>query len=214
MTAPIRILVVDDYSAMHRSLSEIIEVFDDLEVIGHANNGEEAVEMANRTTPDIILMDVIMPKMDGIEATRQIHEQHPDIKILALSSFQDKPAVKDMLNAGAVGYVLKSSSLDDITHTIRAAHSGKSIFSGEITDILMQPDPITTPQSQPDYGLTPREIDVLRLLVQGHNNSQIACELVISLSTAKFHVSKILSKLNASSRVEAVALAVEHQLVS
>jgi len=214
MTASIRILLVDDHSQVHLGIAAIIDIFDDLELVGHANNGEEAVKLANQTVPDVILMDVIMPKMDGIKATREIHKVHPDIKILALSSFQDEESVREMLKAGALGYVLKNSSIDDIAHTIRAAHAGKSVFSSEVTQVLMHSTPEESPKPRTDFGLTPREMDVLRLLIKGHNNNQIADELIISLSTAKFHVSSILSKLNASSRVEAVALAIERNLVS
>lgn len=213
MTSPIRILLVDDHSQVHLGIAAVLEIFDDLEVVGHASNGEEAIKLARQEKPDVILMDVIMPKMDGIEATRRIHEQQPDIKILALSSFQDESSVRDILKAGAVGYVLKNSSVDDIAHTIRAAYSGKSVFSNEVTQVLMNAAP-EKPAPTGDFDLTPRELDVLRLLVKGHNNNQIADELTISLSTAKFHVSSILTKLHASSRVEAVATAIENNLVS
>jgi NarL family two-component system response regulator LiaR len=216
MTKPIRILLVDDSSQIHLGISEVLDMFEDMEVVGHANNGEEGVRLANQEMPDVILMDVIMPKMNGIEATRRIHKQHPQIKILALSSFQEDSSVRDMIKAGAVGYVLKNSSIADIAYTIRTAQAGKSVFSSEITQALMNaPAEAETPiQPTEDFGLTPREFDVLRLLVKGHNNNQIAEELIISLSTAKFHVSSILTKLNASSRVEAVALAIEKNLVN
>jgi two-component system, NarL family, response regulator LiaR len=213
MTTPIRILLVDDHSQIHLGISAVVEIFDDLEIVGHASNGEEAIKLARQEKPDVILMDVIMPKMDGIEATRRIHEQQPEIKILALSSYQDESSVKDILKAGAVGYVLKNSSVDDIAHTIRAAYGGKSVFSNEVTQVLMNATP-DKPAPTNDYDLTPRELDVLRLLVKGHNNNHIADELTISLSTAKFHVSSILTKLHASSRVEAVATAIEQNLVS
>ena len=215
MSELIRVLLVDDHSPIHIAISANIEIFDDeFEIVGHASNGEEAIKLAAQLNPDVILMDVIMPKMDGIEATRRIHEQSPAIKILALSSFQDESSVRDMIKAGAVGYVLKNSSIDDIAHTIRAAYSGKSVFSNEVTQALMNATPEKPPAPTGDFDLTPREFDVLRLMVKGHNNNQIADELTISLSTAKFHVSSILSKLSASSRVEAVATAIENNLVN
>ncbi|MDQ7024311.1 MAG: response regulator transcription factor [Anaerolineae bacterium] len=214
MSTIIRVLLVDDHSSIHIAITANIEIFDDFEIVGHASNGEEAIKLARQLNPNVILMDVIMPKMGGLEATRYIHEQQPDIKILALSSFQDDDSVRDMLKAGAVGYVLKNSSIDDIAHTIRAAHAGKSVFSQEVTRVLMSDSAKKTVNPTGDYDLTPRELDVLRLLVKGQNNKQIAEELTISLSTAKFHVSRILSKLNASSRVEAVTTAIEHHLVT
>jgi NarL family two-component system response regulator LiaR len=214
MSNLIRVLLVDDHSPVHIAISANIEIFDEFEIVGHASNGEEAVKLAKQLNPDVILMDVIMPKMDGIEATRRIHEHQPEIKILALSSFQDESSVRDMVKAGAVGYVLKNSSIDDIAHTIRAANSGKSVFSNEVTQVLMNAAPEKTSEPTGNFDLTPRELDVLRLLIKGHNNNQIADELTISLSTAKFHVSSILSKLNATSRVEAVATAIEHNLVN
>lgn len=214
MTTPIRILLVDDHSQVHLGISSVIDIFDDLELIGHASNGIEAVKQVQQQKPDVILMDVIMPKMDGIEATRQIHAIDAEIKILALSSYQDEDSIRDMLKAGAVGYVLKNSPVDDIAHTIRAAHSGKSVFSNEVTQILLKSEPEKPPTPTGDFELTPRELEVLRLLIKGQNNNQIASELTISLSTAKFHVSSILSKLNVSSRVEAVATAIEHNLVN
>lgn len=214
MTTPIRILLVDDHSQIHLGISSVIEIFDDLALVGHASNGAEAIKLAQQQNPDVILMDVIMPKMDGIEATRQIHKAQPEIKILALSSFQDEDSIKDMLKAGAIGYVLKNSPVDDLAHTIRAAHSGKSVFSSEVTKVLLNSEPEKSAEPTGDFELTPRELDVLRLLIKGHNNNQIASVLTISLSTAKFHVSSILSKLNASSRVEAVATAIENNLVN
>lgn len=214
MSTTIRVLLVDDHSSIHIAITANIEIFDEFEVVGHASNGEEAIKLAQQLNPSVILMDVIMPKMDGIEATRRIHEQQPDIKILALSSFQDDDSVRDMLKAGAVGYVLKNSSIDDIANTIRAAYAGKSVFSQEVTQALMSESSKKANEPTGDYNLTPRELDVLRLLVKGYNNNQIADDLIISLSTAKFHVSSILSKLSAASRVEAVTIAFEHNLVT
>jgi two-component system, NarL family, response regulator LiaR len=206
----IRVLLVDDHSQIHRALSMINDVYIDVQVIGHAGNGEEAVQLAGQMRPDVIVMDVIMPVMDGIEATRRIHQQHPDIKILALSSFQDEASVRDMLKAGAVGYVLKNTSVEELTHTIRVAHSGKSVFSPEVTQILLE----TPKPESPDYGLSARETEVLRLMAKGQNNREIANVLTISEATVKFHVRGILSKLGVSGRVEAVALAIEHNLTT
>jgi DNA-binding NarL/FixJ family response regulator len=154
---------------------------------------------------------VIMPEMDGIDATRAISSRFPQTKVLALSSFQDEDSVRAMLEAGAVGYLLKNSSIDDLAQTIRTAYRGTAVFSAEVTHVLLR-----TATSSPahDYGLTPRENEVLKLMVEGLNNRQIAEALVVSQSTAKFHVSSILAKLKVESRVEAVALAVEQKLVT
>lgn len=209
--AKIKIVLVDDHIKIHRAISVAIEFWDDLELVGQASNGEEAIQLCADYQPDIVLMDVIMPGMDGIEATRAITQQFPQIKVLALSSFQDEDSVRAMMEAGAVGYLIKSSSIDDLAQTIRTAHGGTAVFSSEVTQVLLR-----SPSSGPrhDYGLTPRETEVLKLMVEGLNNRQIAEALVVSQSTAKFHVSSILSKLQVESRIEAVALAVEQNLVT
>lgn len=214
MTECVRVLLVDDHSQVHRALSAINDIVDNVALIGHASNGAEAVQLCDQLRPDVVIMDVVMPIMNGIEATRQITHRFPEIKVLALSSFQDEDSVRDMMGAGAVGYILKNSSIEDLVHTVWAAYTGKTIFSPEVTQILMQPSASPPkPEPIPDYGLTAREQEVLALMVRGDNNKAIAYALTISEATAKFHVRGILSKLNVTSRVEAVALAVEKHLV-
>jgi two-component system, NarL family, response regulator LiaR len=210
----IHIMVVDDHSKIHRAITALVDVFDDLVLVGHASTGEEAIQLCRdlNPPPDVVIMDVIMPGMGGIEATRQILQGNPQLKILALSSFQDEDSVRGMLQAGAIGYVLKNSSIDDLANTIRTAYAGKAVFSTEVTQALLQPTIKTEPKM--DYGLTERELEVLTLMIEGANNNQIAEKLFISISTAKFHVSSILGKLNVGSRVEAVALAVSQKLVN
>lgn len=211
MTAnPIRILLVDDHFRIHRAIAAMFDSLEDITLVGQASSGEEAVLLVDECQPDVILMDVNMPDMDGIEATRLIIDQHPTARILALSSYQDEDSVRSMLKAGAMGYILKYAPIDDLASTIRTAYSGNSVFSPEVTQVLLQPAP-ASPGA--DYGLTVREVEVLGLMVRGLNNTEIAAALVISLSTAKFHVSSILTKLGVSSRVEAVALAVEKNLI-
>jgi two-component system, NarL family, response regulator LiaR len=205
----IRILLADDHSKIHRSIAAVIDYIDGMALVAQASNGEEAVQLCREYQPDIVLMDVVMPEMSGIEATYLIRQEFPDTKILALSSFEDEDSVRDMLLAGAVGYLLKNSSIDDLASTIRAAYAGKAVFSPEITQALLQ-----KPESpQQDYGLTSRELEILKLMVNGLNNTEIANFLTISPSTAKFHVGHVLSKLGVTSRVEAVALAVSQNLV-
>lgn len=210
----IQLIVVDDHIKVHQGIAAIIDAFDDLEIIGHASNGQEAISLINEQIPDLVLMDVIMPVMNGIEATRQIHAIRPDIKILALSSFQDGDSVRAMMKAGAVGYVLKDASIDDLVHTIRAAHSGKIVLSPEASTLLLQPASAPAAQAaMTDFGLTQREREILRQVVDGKNNSEIAALLVISLSTVKFHVSSIFAKMAVTNRVEAARVAMEHGLL-
>jgi NarL family two-component system response regulator LiaR len=211
MTDHIRIAVIDDHTKVHMNIEAALATFEDLDLVAHGSNGREALQLCMECHPDIVLMDVIMPGMNGIEATQAIHARFPDIKILALSSFQDDEAVHAMLQAGAIGYVLKTASIDELAHTIRSAYTGSSVFSPEVVHALLNP-PQETPRR--DFGLTPREREVLRLLVNGSNNAEIAEALTISLSTTKFHVSRIFAKLGVTSRVEAVALAVEKRLVN
>jgi NarL family two-component system response regulator LiaR len=210
-STPIRVVLADDHSKVHLAISAIIELLDDIELVGQAGNGAEAIQLCAELAPDLVLMDVIMPGMDGIEATKTITSRFPQVRVLALSSFQDEDSVRAMIEAGAVGYLLKNSSIDDLASTLRTAHAGKSVFSWEVTQVLLRPP---TSVSRSDYQLTQREAEVLKLMVAGLNNREIAEVLVISQSTAKFHVSSILTKLGVASRVEAVALAVEQNLVT
>jgi DNA-binding NarL/FixJ family response regulator len=205
-------MLVDDHSQVHRGLSVLQDANTDLALVAHASNGKEAIELCEHEQPDVIIMDVVMPVMGGIEATQIIHTRYPQIKILALSSFQDQDSIQDMMRAGAVGYVLKNSSLAELANAIRAVHLGSSVFSGEITSALFQPKQ-DSPHPKNDFGLTEREMDVLRLMVQGLNNKEIAYRLTVSEATAKFHVRGILAKLHVSGRVEAVALAVEKHII-
>jgi len=207
----IRIVVVDDHIKVHMGIEAALAAFEDLDLVAHGSNGREALQLCKEHHPDVVLMDVIMPGMNGIEATQAIHTQFPEIKIVALSGFQDDEGVRAMLQAGAIGYVLKTASIDDLAHTIRTAYSGKSVFSPEVMNILLN-----LPQDKPpqDFGLTSREREVLKLLVNGLNNAEIAQALTISLSTTKFHVSRVFAKLGVTNRVEAAALAVEKRLVN
>ena len=196
------------------------EINPDLKLIAHASNGQEAVQICSEARPDVLIMDVVMPVMDGITATRILHERYPEIKILALSSFQDNESVQDMMRAGAVGYILKDSSPQEIANSIRAVASGTTVFSAEVADALLRPQQAAQkPDSQgtpapTDYDLSTRERQVLALMVKGNSNKEIARQLTISEPTVKFHVRSILAKLKVSGRVEAVAIAVEKHLTS
>src|SRR5688572_6222472 len=183
MTDPIRIMLVDDHSEIHHALAAFNDIFDDLKLVAHASNGREAITLCSQVDVDIIIMDVIMPIMNGIEATAMIHERNPNIKILALSSFGDEEDVRAMLNAGAVGYVLKNASVDDLARIIRTAHAGTTVFSPEITQTLLHPRPVAPTQN---YKLTEREFEVLSYMVKGLNNKEIAYKLTVSVATIKF----------------------------
>jgi two-component system, NarL family, response regulator LiaR len=210
----IRIVVVDDHLKIHRAISALIEVTDDIEIIGYASNGQEAVALCDELRPDAVLMDILMPIMDGIEATRIILNRNPSIRVIALSSYIDDNNVRDILKAGAAGFLLKTAPLDDLPRTIRTTISGMSVISSELTQMLLGTSPAPAQShTAATYGLTQRELEVLSLMVKGLNNNEIARMLTVSLSTIKFHVSSIISKLNVTNRVEAATLAVEKRLI-
>lgn len=208
---PIRVMLVDDHTMVRRGLATFLMVFDDLELAGEAANGEDAIQLCAQVLPDVVLMDMVMPDMDGVTATRAIRQQFPQVQVIALTSFKDKGLVQDALQAGAIGYLLKDVSADELAQAIRAAHAGRATLSPEAAQALVQAA-IQLPT--PGHDLTERERDVLALMVEGLNNTQIADRLVVSPSTIKSHVSHILAKLGVASRTEAAALAVRHGLVT
>ena len=208
---PIRILIVDDHTLLRRGLELFIKSFEDLELVGEASCGREGIAVCAQTKPDVILMDMVMPDMDGAAATRLIREQNPEIQVIALTSFQEQDLIEKALQSGAIGYLLKNVSANDLARSIREAHAGRSTLAPEATEVLVQAT--RNRGKRPDYGLTDRERQVLSLLVQGLSNAAIAARLMISLATVKFHVRGILTKLGVSSRTQAVALALQQNLV-
>lgn len=210
MTERISILLVDDHLIVREGLATLIQTEPDLMLVGEAENGLEAVEFCRHQTPDVILMDLVMPHMNGIDATVKIVQMGAGTQIIALTSYVDTETVQKVLNAGAVGYLMKDVSAEELSAAIRAAHAGQSTLSHEATKALIQPQ---TGLQKVGDSLTERELEVLALLVPGYTNSQIAENLSISPSTVKNHVSNILSKLGASSRTQAVKLAIQHELV-
>lgn len=209
-TLPIRVLVVDDHPMVRRGLAAFLKAIEGFELVGEAANGEVAVLICGQTQPDVVLMDVVMPVGDGITATRAIRQHYPQVQVIALTSFKETELVEQALQAGAIGYLLKDVSADELAQAIRAAHMGQATLAPEATQALVA---VVTRPPALGHDLTERELDVLHWIVTGLNNTQIATHLGVSPATIKSHVSHILAKLGASSRVEAVALAMRHGLV-
>jgi len=209
---PIRVMIVDEHAVVRSGLSAFLMVHEDLELVAEAAGGKEAVELCPEVRPDVVLMDLVMPEMDGATATRLIRERCPDIRVLALTSFKEDDLVRGALQAGAIGYLLKNVSGDELADAIRAAYAGKPTFSPEAAHALIN---VATHSHDPEPGdyLTAREREILKLMVEGISNPEIADRLVVSRSTVKFHVSNILMKLGAQSRTEAVAMALQQRLV-
>jgi NarL family two-component system response regulator LiaR len=208
---PIRVIIVDDHAMLRKGLRFFLTSFDDLELVGEASSGREAIQICEQLEPDVVLMDMMMADVDGAAATRIIRDRSPSIQVLALTSFQERDLIERALQAGAIGYLLKNVSAQELARAIREAHAGRSTLAPEATNVLVQA--AQHKASPPDYGLTDREEEVLALLVQGLSNAEIAERLVISVATAKFHVRSILTKLEVTTRTEAVALAWQQNLV-
>jgi NarL family two-component system response regulator LiaR len=207
---PIKVMVVDDHPVVRDGLKSMLLAFDDLEQIGEADSGSAALALCQQNTPDLILMDILMPGMDGILATRTILEQYPQMKILILTSYPKDDMVQRSLEAGAIGYLLKSATIDSMANAIRSAVAGQPTLAPEATQALIR---VKTGPLKPGSDLSKREREVLALLVQGLSNEEIAERLVISPATARHHVSACIQKLGAANRTQAAALAVEHGLV-
>lgn len=207
----IRVMLVDDHDMVRKGLAVFLKAKPDMELVGEARDGEEALQTCKELQPDVILMDLMMPKMDGTTATRLIRKQFPEVQIIALTSFQEKGLVQEVLQAGAISYLLKDVSANELAEAIRGAYVGRPTLSPGATKALIQ---AASQEPAPGHDLTPREKEVLILLVEGLNNSAIAERLFISRSTVKAHVSNILSKLGVSNRAEAIVLALRNKLVT
>ena len=205
----IQVLITDDHKVVRRGLRGFLELDPELEVVGEASNGEEAVELARSLKPDVVLMDLLMPEMDGIEATGEIRRELPEVEVVALTSVLEDASVTEAIRAGAIGYLLKTTDADELCEAIRAAAAGKVQLAPEAAARLMRE--VRVPEST--EALTERETEVLELIARGKTNNQIAHELFIGEATVKSHVHSILSKLNVSSRTQAALYAVRVGLV-
>lgn len=209
-TNPIRIIIVDDHRVVHQALAEMISFVDDFDLVAQGSNGKEAVELCREFKPDVVLMDVVMPGLDGVEATRQILEQNPNIRIIALSSFQDNDSVNSMLNNGASGYILKNASIDELEGVIRTVYKGNSVIDSQLMRRIVQ---FNVQKPEKDFQLSPRESEILRLIAGGMSYSQVADQLTISMSTVKFHIGNILTKLGVETRNEAIHIAAKNNII-
>src|SRR3972149_1892352 len=208
----IKVLIVDDHQVVRQGLRTFLELQDDIVVVGEAGDGLQAVEMVQQHQPDVVLMDLVMPRLDGIAATRQVKSLAADVKVIALTSFTEDEKVFPAIQAGASSYLLKDVSPDELVEAIRAAYRGEVRLHPDITRKLMEQvtrQTITAPDTAVEK-LTGREVDVVRLVAQGRSNHEIAQELVISEKTVKSHISNILGKLQLQDRTQLAIYAIKH----
>ena len=210
MAERVRVLIVDDHEMVRSGLAAFLRVTRDLELVGEAANGEEAIRLCQALRPDVVLMDMVMPGMDGAAATRAIRERCPETRVIALTTFPEEDLVHQALQAGALSYLMKNIGAAELSAAIRAASNNRTTLAPEAAQALIRQ---ATRPAPPGHDLSARELEVLALMKQGLTNRSIAERLIISPSTADFHVSNILGKLGVASRTEAVALAVQHRLV-
>ena len=206
----IRVVIVDDHVLVRSGLEVVLGMFDDIELVGQAGDGEQAVRLCEELRPDVVLMDLVMPGTSGIEATRRVLASCPDTRVVALTSFTEENLIGETLRAGAIGYLMKNVSADQLAGAVRNAHAGRSTLAPEAADALVRS--VSAPRQGAD-SLTAREHEVLKLMADGLTNAAIAERLVIGVATVKTHVSSIISKLGVSTRTEATAIAIRRGLV-
>lgn len=209
--ASIRVLTVDDHEIVRQGMAFLLLPFEDIDVVGSAGNGSEALAMCKELKPDVVLMDMVMPEMDGPTVTQAIRKRFPNVQVLVLTSFHDQAKVARAMQAGAIGYLLKGVSIDELAEGIRSAYAGKPVMAPEAMQAIVRAS--QAGQAVAD-DLSERELEVLALLVQGKTNREIAEELLISLPTVKTHLRNIYGKLGAANRAEAASLAIRHGLIS
>jgi NarL family two-component system response regulator LiaR len=214
MNQAIRIFITDDHSIVRKGIRATMDLISDIDIVGEAANGKEAVERVTACQPDVVLMDLVMPEMDGIEAIRQIKSQDPAVRILVLTTFAGEDKIFPAIQAGALGYHLKDSEPEDLVRAIRQVYAGESSLHPVIARKVLQQ--LNRPSKQPltSDPLTPRELEVLKLVAQGMENPEIAGKLYISEATVRTHVSNILSKLHLASRTQAALYALREGLAS
>jgi DNA-binding NarL/FixJ family response regulator len=212
MAEPIRVLVVDDHGVVREGLRGFLELQDGIEVVGEAADGEEAIEAATRLRPDVILMDLVMPRLDGVAAMRSLRETLPSARVIVLTSFLDDETLLPALRSGAAGYLLKNAEPQELVRAVRAAHAGEALLDPVVAARLMESLAADGGRGPLDR-LTPREREVLILIARGFPNKRIARELTLSEKTVKTHVGHVLAKLGVSDRTQAAVIAVRAGLV-
>lgn len=211
---PIKVMIVDDHKLVREGLKAVFDQGDEVEVTGEASSGEEAIEIVDKVKPDVILMDISMPGMNGIQATKAIRDSHPDAKIVILTMLDQEGYVYEAIKAGATGYMLKSTSSDELVNAIQTVYDGKALLHPEATAQLLKEFVSLAENKARDYGISNREMEVLQLLSEGKTNKEIAKALWISEQTVKTHVAHIFDKLGTSDRTETVARALRNGLVT
>jgi two-component system, NarL family, response regulator LiaR len=208
---PIRLVIVDDHELVRHGIVSFLKSFPDLEVLSEGRNGYDAIRLCSELNPDILMIDIIMPGMDGVTAIGRIHLAQPNIKIIALTSSSDTINVTQAIQAGALSYLLKDVDSEHLVASIRAAYRGERTLAPEATQALIN---VVTRLAEPQNTLSDREKEVLRYIAIGMTNAEIAKEMFISRSTVKYHVSSILTKLNVATRAEAITVAIKRGLVT
>ncbi|WP_157338239.1 MULTISPECIES: response regulator [Paenibacillus] len=212
METLIKVLLVDDHEMVRIGLAAVLGTEDGIEVVGEASNGEEGIRLAQEYKPDVVLMDLVMEGMDGIETTRKLLQLYPDCKVIVLTSFLDDEKMYPVLEAGAFSYLLKTSRATEIAQAIRAAGKGQSILESQVASKLMNRFRQPKPAAAPHEDLTEREMEVLRLIATGKSNQEVADDLFIGIKTVKFHVTNVLAKLGVEDRTQAAIYAFKHGL--
>ncbi|WP_010500051.1 response regulator [Paenibacillus elgii] len=209
----IKVLLVDDHEMVRIGLAAVLSTEDDIEVVGEASGGQEGIRLALEYKPDVVLMDLVMEGMDGIETTRRLLQQHPECKVIVLTSFIDDEKIYPVIEAGAFSYLLKTSRAAEIAQAIRSAVKGQSVLESQVASKLMNRFRAPKQAAQPHEELTEREMEVLRLIAAGKSNQDVADELFIGVKTVKFHVTNILAKLGVEDRTQAAIYAYKNGLV-